>query len=139
MMTMMKDEGRKTEEREISREKFDLVPPCETWKEVGIPAVQGSSCLVQLVPETRINRWKFDGSGRGAKFSPPRVFLLLRLSSPVPVPVPVFPAIACGGEARASTRKGNRCSGSSVFRDNCDWSRGSRTRDAATPCVYRTT
>lgn len=133
----MKEEKRR---KEKSRVKNSILSRrAKRGKKLENVEFRASSCSVQLVPETRINRWKFDGSGRGAKFSPPRVFLLLHLSSPVPVPVPVFPAIACGGEARASTRKGNRCSGSSVFRDNCDWSRGSRTRDAATPCVYRTT
>lgn len=88
---------------------------------------------VQLVPETRINRREVEVRGGSSQQSSPSRFsfgCVPLLSSSTWWRARVLsPALSFG------TRKGNRCSGSSVFRDNCDWSRGQNSGRCHAMCL----
>lgn len=96
-----------------------------------IPVRAGFGAFATWInPKLGLTRWKLERL---------RSKVLQHASPRSPVH-PVFPGISCvggggGGEARASTRKGNRCSGSSVFRDNCDWSRGQNSGRCHAMCL----
>lgn len=112
----------RNEGREVSREKFH---PSAGDSDIGAFATW-------INPKLGLTRWKLERlRSKVLQHASPR--------SPAPSLFSqrsrVLAVVVVVVVVRASTRKENRCSGSSVFRDNCDWSRGQNSGRCHAMCL----